>query len=75
MVGRGLDGIGLCGKFGFHSECKVCSLSIECMFKVGAGGGGTQAPMIEALTHDGMMGKQQSPLAAPSAASVRRISL
>lgn len=54
----GLDGICLCGKFGFHSECKVCSLSLECMFKVGAGGGGTQAPMIRALTQDAMMGKQ-----------------
>lgn len=35
----GLDGICLCGKFGFRSECKVCSLSLECMFKVGAGVG------------------------------------
>ena len=71
--GRGrLDGLGLCGTFGFHSECRVCSLSIECMFKVGAGGGGAQAPMIEALTHDAMTGKQRLPPAAPSAASVRR---
>ena len=61
------------GSLGF-TACKVCSLSIERIFKVGAAGGGTQAPMIEALTHDAVTGKQQSPLAAPSAA-IRRISL